>query len=264
MRIERIYLLILLLGIALGACSKSNESRTADQSATQDQAAVEQAQEPQESAPVEETAPAPPAERPREPRPEPKPEPKPEPTPEPTIVEKQLSVGPGEELLVALQSGLSTETNKQGDGFTATTRQPVLVDGVEVIPAGSTVHGEVAYAERAARIGGKAKLTLRFNQITIPGDRSHPIEVEPMRLEGESTTSGDVQKVLGGAVGGGIIGGVLGGKKGAGKGAAAGAAAGGIWAVATRGNDIVLDSGTEMRIELNSTLTVTKSVKVTS
>lgn len=279
MRIPRAILLVLLLGVAMGACSKSGEQRTAGQAAqeqpSQDQAAVQPLEQPNqvESAPAEEPqqAPAeekrsePPAkrpasEKPREPRSDPEPE-KPKTPPEPVVIQKEFTVSPGTDVAVALQGELSTETKKAGDTFTATTKAPVLVDGTEVIPAGSVVGGEVVYAERASRIGGKAKLTLRFDKITIPGDRTHPIEADPLQLEGESTTSGDIQKIVGGAVGGGIIGGVLGGKKGAGKGAAAGAAAGGIWAVATRGNDIVLDSGTEMNITINSTLRVTKEVK---
>lgn len=275
MRISRAILLVLLMGIALGACGKSGENRTAERPASQDQTAVQPPQQPKpaETAPVEEakqepakeearTEPPskrPPTEKPRQPEPEPEPE-KPKAPPEPVVIQKEFSVTPGTEVVAILQGEVGTDTKKAGDRFTAVTKEAVLVDGTEVIPAGSTVGGEVVFAEKAARVGGKAKLTLRFDKITIPGDRTHPIEADPLRLEGESTTSGDIQKVIGGAVGGGIIGGVLGGKKGAGKGAAAGAAAGGIWAVATRGNDIVLESGTEMNVTINSTLTVTKSV----
>ena len=79
-------------------------------------------------------------------------------------------------------------------------------------------------------------------------------------MEGKSTTSGDVQKVLGGAVGGAIVGGILGGKEGAVKGGATGGAAGAVWAVATRGNDIVLDAGSAVQVTLSREVRVPVSM----
>ncbi len=136
------------------------------------------------------------------------------------------------------------------------------MEGLEPIPAGSVVSGEVTNAEQAGRVGGKAKLTLAFRKIELPDGKSYPISALPLNLEGEGTAKGDIEKVVGGAVGGGILGGVLGGKKGAGKGAAAGTIAGGIFAVATRGNDIVFDPGKEIKVTLDAALTVPMIISV--
>ena len=46
-------------------------------------------------------------------------------------------------------------------------RRPLVVDGVEVVPAGAGVTGSVTAAERSARVKGRARLALRFTSVTI-------------------------------------------------------------------------------------------------
>lgn len=173
-----------------------------------------------------------------------------------------LRVPAGTEIVVSLDQSLSTETATAGQPFSGRTTEPVEVDGATAIPAGSTVHGEVIVAKRAPNVGGRAKLTLSFGAVELPNGKRYPVSAETLYLEGESTTKGDVEKVVGGALGGAIIGGILGGKSGAVKGAAAGTAVGGVVAVATKGNDIVLDPGTKvgMTLEEDVGITVTGSL----
>jgi outer membrane lipoprotein SlyB len=99
-------------------------------------------------------------------------------------------------------------------------------------------------------------MTLRFDEIVSAGGEIYPVDAHDLRMEGESTAEGDVQKLLGGTLGGLVIGGILGGGDGAKKGAAGGAVAGGIYAVMTRGNDIVLPAGTEVAFVLDGDLTL--------
>lgn len=180
----------------------------------------------------------------------------------PQVVNRDVTVPSGTEIPVTLREKVSTEGGKPGQSFTAATKQPVLVEGLEPIPAGSVVSGVVSVAERAGRVGGKAKLTIIFKKVDLPDGKSFAISAEPLHFEGEGTAKGDVEKVVGGAVGGGILGGVLGGKKGAGKGAAAGTIAGGILAVATRGNDIVLEPGQAVAVRLDAPVTIPMMVTV--
>jgi hypothetical protein len=182
--------------------------------------------------------------------------------PRPQIVNRDVTVPSGTELSVTLRDKISTDGGKVGQSFTAVTKAPVVVEGLEPIPVGSVVTGEIETAESAGRVGGKAKLTLAFRKIDLPDGKSFPIAAQRLMLEGEGTAKGDVEKVVGGAVGGAIIGGILGGKSGAGKGAAAGTVAGGALAVGTRGNDIVLDPGREMKVTLDAPLTVPMIVSI--
>jgi hypothetical protein len=176
-------------------------------------------------------------------------------------VTKLMTLVPGYEFQVALDETVSTETHAAGRAFQARLLKPAVLKTVgPVIPAGSSVRGEVTYSKRAARAGGKAQLTLEFRELTTPDGKAYPLLAKPLVLEGESTASGDVQKVLGGAVGGAIIGGILGGKEGAVKGGAAGAAGGAAWAVGTRGNDIVIDPGQVLQLTLERELRVPVTV----
>jgi hypothetical protein len=162
----------------------------------------------------------------------------------------------GTSIAARLEQSLSTKDGAEGGSFTATTLVDVTVDGTNVFPAGSTVRGSLSELKRAPNVGGSSRMTLRFTEITTPDGRSRPISANDLRFEGKSTTKGDVEKVLGGAVGGAILGGVLGGKKGAGKGAAIGGATGAVIAAATKGNDIVLDAGTKLDVTLTQSVSV--------
>jgi len=168
-------------------------------------------------------------------------DPTPRPPAQPTTITKMVKLAAGQAFEVCLQTPVSTASEKAGQPFMATIEKPVQAEGAVVIPVGSSVKGQVTFAKRAGSVGGKARMTLEFNELTTPDGMTRRIYSEPLTLEGEGTGSGDAQKVIGGAVGGAIIGGILGGKDGALKGAAGGAAAGGVWAVATKGNDIVLE-----------------------
>jgi hypothetical protein len=162
----------------------------------------------------------------------------------------------GVQIVASLNEQISTETAEVGTPFTAKVNRPVTHLGVVAIPSGWTLRGVVTQSDPAARIGGTAKLTLGFEEIVTSRGEIYALDAYELRMEGESTAEGDIEKVLGGTVGGAIIGGILGGKEGATKGAAGGAVAGGIFAVLTRGNDIVLPAGTDVAITLETDVTL--------
>ncbi len=227
-------ILALLLVLAVAGCSDDGGERQAEPA---EKADAEETSPPAEleaeetSRPAElEADPTPPARAEHE-----------EKTADPEV--RMMPIVKGVGLVVHLDSELSTETHRAGHKFTATMREPLMMKTGQALPAGCSLEGEVVLSKRAARVGGKAEMTLEFRQLTTPEGRTYRIFTEPLVLEGESTARGDVEKVVGGTVGGAIIGGVLGGRDGAVKGGAAGGAAGGVWAVATRGNDIVLEAG---------------------
>jgi len=169
---------------------------------------------------------------------------------------RQVAIEPGTELQATFDEEISTKTHAAGRSVSATLQQPYARNGLVVVPTGSKLRGQVTQAERAGRVGGRAHLSIEFTELTTPGGASYPIGAQPLVMEGKSTGSGDLQKVVGGAVGGAILGGVLGGKKGAVKGGAAGGAAGSVWAATTRGNDIVLEAGTPVIATLNREVSV--------
>jgi hypothetical protein len=261
MRPWKIIFATALVVVLAGCAGEKKDSAPAGQPQTQTPPAQTQA------APAQ-TQTAPPATTPAETKPaEPKPaetkpaEPK-TPPPKPKETESQpttrlVTLAPGYEFQVVLDQTLSTEHAAAGQSFQAKLAKPAVLKTVgTVIPEGSSIRGEVVLAKRAARVGGKAEMTLDFRELTTPDGKTYPLHAKELALQGEGTGSGDIQKVVGGAVGGAILGGILGGKGGAVKGGAAGAAGGAAWAVATRGNDIVIDPGQVIQVTLERELHV--------
>lgn len=262
---KRWMILALTLAFALGGCAGEKKDAEPAAQAGKDQPAAQaetpQQQTPPAAAPAPETTPTTPA-------PETKPattpakpaEPKAEPAKNEPVT-KLVTLVPGYEFQVVLDQAVSTETHQAGQAFGAKLVKPaVLKTAGAVIPAGSAVRGEVTLSHRAGRVGGKAELTLEFRELKTPDGQTYPLFAQPLALQGESTASGDVQKVVGTTVGGAIVGGILGGKDGAVKGGAAGAAGGAAWAVATRGNDIAIDPGQVIQVTLQRELRVPVTV----
>lgn len=175
----------------------------------------------------------------------------------PRPVYRDVSAPVGTALSLSLITPLSSETAKVETPVTARVRQPIVVDGFTVIPAGATLHGDVIEVERAGRVKGRSRLVIRFAEVQINGQRD-PLRTNPLTFEGEQTKGEDAVKVGGGAGIGAVIGGIVGGASGAAKGAAIGGAAGAGTVLATRGKDVVLAEGTE----LNATSVSPYSVRV--
>jgi hypothetical protein len=185
---------------------------------------------------------APPAEAPRAPEP-----------PRPTFRDVRAPVGTA--LALSLITPLSTETAKVETPVTARLRQAVSVDGITVIPAGATLHGDVTEVERAGRVKGRSRLTIRFAEVQVNGQRD-PLRTDPITFEGEETKGEDAVKVGGGAGVGALIGGIIGGGSGAAKGAAIGGAAGAGAVLATRGKDVNLAEGAEISATTASSFSI--------
>jgi len=153
----------------------------------------------------------------------------------------------GQQLDVRLQDTLSSGSSQVEDRFIATTIVDLLVDGREVIPAGSEMRGVVSGVNSAGRVDRKASMALIFDQITVNG-RSYSMRGTVTELEGEGYR-GDAAKIGTGAGIGAIIGGILGGVKGALAGILIG---GGGVVAATEGQEVELPAGTILRVSLDT------------
>ena len=244
-----IFTIIAALALSLGACSGDKQS-------------AQTAQQPATEHPVAQ-APPPAAQTPVEPKKEEHtttPAPAPAPTrttkvdvpaqpAQPTM--RMVPLPAGTVFEASLDETISTETHQGGRAFTATVTKPATIEGVgAVVPTGSKLRGEVTRSKRSGRVGGKAEMAIEFRELTTADGKSYPIFADPLLLEGEGQGGNDAARVVGSTIGGAVIGGLLGGKKGATQGAVAGAAGGTIWAVATRGGDIVLDPGQAIQVTL--------------
>jgi hypothetical protein len=169
---------------------------------------------------------------------------------------KAATVVSGTNFVAALQSAVATDRNKVGDEISLRTLEPIAVNGVTLVPAGATVNGQVTHVEDAGRIKGAAELTLRFTELVTPDGKRYTIACEPFRVVGKSDGTQSAELISGGAVGGAIVGAILGGGKGALEGAAAGGILGTGVAVVTKGNQIVLPAGQQLRVTLTEPVLV--------
>lgn len=173
---------------------------------------------------------------------------------------RDVTAPAGTDLHLELTTALSSETAQVETPVTARLRRAVQIDGATVLPAGTTLHGNVTEVARAGRVKGRSHLAIRFTEATVDGQRER-LRTNEITFEGEATKSEDATKIGAGAGIGAIIGGIVGGGDGAAKGAAIGGAAGTGAVLATRGRDVVLASGTDITASLASPFTTRVDVR---
>jgi hypothetical protein len=206
----------------------------------------------------EETSPAPePAVE--EPAPAPEPEPQPEappPVEQPRTINVTLPAGTP--LDVEFTERLASNTSAVGDTFRVRVANDVIEDGVVAIPRGSEIVGVVTDAVPLPRVGGQAKLALKFTDLVLPSGSTVPIHASFVQ-SGRSETGRDAATVGGAAAGGAILGRILNKgsrSKGAVIGAIIGAVAGTAIASKTPGEEVVIPEGSVVGLKLNDAIEV--------
>lgn len=169
------------------------------------------------------------------------------PAPQPIVIPADTT------LLVVLDESLGSKTSNSGQTFSASLRDPIVVDGQDVIPKGARVTGLVKDAKSAGRFKGAASLSLELTSINIHG---HDHNVHTASRDWVTKGKGKRTAVLvgGGGALGALVGGLAGGGKGAAIGAAAGAGAGAGGAGLTGNRDISLPAETPVSFKLTQSL----------
>jgi hypothetical protein len=189
------------------------------------------------------------------------------------------TVPAGTKVLLSLKSAINTKTAQQGDGVYLVSSFPVVGGSRIMIPVGVYVQGIVDRVQRPGRVKGRAQLDLHFTTMifpngqvvevpgvlnSLPGSDGPKVKDSEGTVEQAGNKGRDVGTVLkGAAIGaeGGVIGGAATGDlaKGIGYGSLAGAAAGTIYTLFTRGNDIVIPTGTSVEMVLQRPLVLEQS-----
>jgi hypothetical protein len=192
---------------------------------------------------------------------------------------KTYSVPAGTKVLLALKSAINTKTAQQGDGVYLVSSFPVVGNSRVMIPVGVYVQGVVDRVQRPGRVKGRAQIGVHFTTMifpngqvvevpgvlnSLPGSDGPKVKDSEGTVEQAGSKGRDVGNVLkGAAIGaeGGVIGGAASGDvaKGAAYGGLAGAAAGAIYTLFTRGNEIVIPSGTPVEMVLQRPLVLQQS-----
>jgi hypothetical protein len=175
---------------------------------------------------------------------------------------REVQVPAGTVLAINLKTTVGSAKSQVEDQVRGTVRNSVNVDGLEAIPAGSTVVGNVTAAERSARVKGRARIAFRFGALELPGDSERiSIRTAAISRQAEGTKKEDAAKIGGGAAAGAVIGGIIGGGDGAAKGAAIGGGAGTGVVLSTRGKEVTLPAGANVSTKLLEPVTIRVRVK---
>lgn len=168
-----------------------------------------------------------------------------------------VNVPAGTVMEVELLEGLSSQTSEAGDIIRARVASDVATDGAVGIPAGSEILGVVTEAVPLGKVGGRAKLGLKFTDLVLPNGRTVPIDATLVQ-QGTSETRKDAATIGGAAAGGAILGRVL-SKKDRGRGAVIGAiigAAAGAVIASRNGEEVVIPEGTRLDLKLDNEVEV--------
>lgn len=171
-----------------------------------------------------------------------------------------MTIPAGTLITVRLAQSLSTARNSEGDAFTATLDQPLVVNGLVIAERGSRQMGKIAMADAGGRVKGRAALGLELVTLNTADGQSVQLQTETFRHEADSNAGRDAAKagVMAGI--GAAIGAMAGGGRGAAIGAAAGGAAGAGTVMATRGRDAQLPAETRISFRLTQPVTLTEKL----
>jgi hypothetical protein len=198
----------------------------------------------------------------------------PAPAPAPAAAPKTFTVPAGTKVLLMLKSAINTKTARQGDGVYLISSFPVVGETQVMIPEGVYVQGVVDRVVRPGRVKGRAQLDLHFTSMifpngsvvqipgvldSLPGSDGPQVKNSEGTVEQAGNKGRDAGNIAKGAAIGaetGVLAGAVSGSlgKGIGYGSLAGAAAGTIYTLFTRGNDIVIPSGTSVEMVLQRPL----------
>ncbi|HEY6548817.1 MAG TPA: hypothetical protein VI589_12970 [Vicinamibacteria bacterium] len=165
------------------------------------------------------------------------------PTPAPVLLAE------GTPLVMRLDSTVSTVTAKAGDAVVARLVEPVRQGERILVADGAEVRGRVVTAVRSGKVKGRARLVVEFDRLTVDG-RSYEIAANAIDITAADSKKRDAAIIGGGAGAGAIIGAIADGGKGAAIGGLIGGAAGSGAVLATRGKEVVLETGTRVQVKL--------------
>ncbi|HYF39297.1 MAG TPA: hypothetical protein VD930_06410 [Gemmatimonadales bacterium] len=175
----------------------------------------------------------------------------------PAAATRTLSSGTA--ISAKFDAGISSRTHKAGQKLTGTVSSDVKdKSGRVVIPAGSKVHLTISAIKESENKSDKTgKLVLTPTKVVIAG-RSYPLTGSAAALDrtlkDRKTNAGDLAKVGVGAGAGALLGTAVSGgsTKGAVIGGVAGAAVGTQRAIETQDRDVVVPSGSRLKVTLSA------------
>ncbi len=173
-----------------------------------------------------------------------------------------------------LSQTLTTKLNNQGQAFTASIAEPLMINGQEAIPIGTTVRGRISSLDRPGRIKGVGRMMLSPETLSLPNGRTFTLKAVLLHaygapgaqvvgseglVKGPDAHRGDLLEIGIGTGGGTFLGTLVGGLHGGFVGGLIGGSVALADRLRRRGPDLALPTGTELKFQLTQQLTVTGS-----
>lgn len=174
------------------------------------------------------------------------------------VISRTVYVPAGTSLGVNLESTLSSALSMVGDPVTASLDSPIVVASDVVAPVGSKLIGSVVISvpARRFRVGDPGSLGVKFTDIKTPNGKHYPLSATYNvrgASGGERLAKGLGKTAIGAGTGaalGTAIGAIASGMPGRGawSGAAIGGGVGAATALLSKGDEVVLSSGTKLTL----------------
>jgi hypothetical protein len=166
-------------------------------------------------------------------------------------------VSPGTTFTIALDQALSSKTNSTGDPVVAHVVGEIRSrDGELLVANGAAAHGVIAEVEGSGRVEGRAVLAMNITSIeTVGGLEEVQTTMVEGKLRAQGTKKRDAATIVAGTAAGAVLGEILGDD--AKLGAIIGAAGGTGVVLATKGEELNLEPGTQIDLKLVNPMTVT-------
>ena len=185
------------------------------------------------------------------------PPPPPPPAPKPAAPARTVVTVPaGTPINVRLTQSIDVDTSQAGQTFKAAVDDPIMLDGVVVIPRGASAVLQAAKVQQSGTMKGSDKITLKLNAISY-GGMTYEVTASQVEMKGSGEGKKTGRKVGGGAGLGALVGGLAGGGEGAAIGAAVGAAGGAIAASAGE-EHLKLAAETRLQFQLAAAVKVSR------
>jgi type IV secretion system protein VirB10 len=186
----------------------------------------------------------------------------------------RVTVPAGTKIPLALKHAVSTKSVRPGDPVYLETTFPVAENNRILIPAGTYVQGVIDSVKRAGRVSGRAELLMHFTTLIfpngytvslpgavegVPGADNSKVKDKEGTIQAESQKGKDATTIAQTTGTGAAVGALARGGKGAGIGAGAGGAVGLATVLLSRGQDVRMEAGTTVEMELQRPLTLEES-----
>ena len=173
----------------------------------------------------------------------------PQPGAQPAQRPDHVTIPAGTRITVRTIDSIDSSNSQVGDRFQASLADPLLWNGIALVPQYALVHGRLTVAKESGTFKGKSELSLELTAIEVNGT-TVPLVTGEYGVTGKSRGASTAKRTIGGAALGAIIGAAVDGGQGAAIGAGAGAGAGAASEVIVGGDQVKVPSETLLEFTL--------------